>query len=531
LASSAQVSPQTSNEDRLFREARSREATLRHEIDAMTPGRPDTALLARARTLVGAYEDIASLFPRSGPIGDDALWLGATLAADSFWEFGEAGDRDLALRMYSTLTTRYPGSPLASQVPGQTQRLLAAPPAPTPPAASVFRAPTPTATATTAPLPGAQPVLLTVIRREVLPDALRVTIELDGEATFHDAQVDGTSRLALDLHNARPAEALRDAAQVFPDGVVRRIRVSGLPGMTARVILDLSGRPAHTTYALYNPYRVVIDFARETLANRQSRPEKPASPEPSASASRNTGGGFSLSRQLGLGVARVVIDPGHGGHDPGALADGLSEADLVLDLALRLERRLARQPGIEVVLTRRTNVFVPLEARTAMANREAADLFLSIHANASEDERLRGVETYFLNFAPTPAAEAVAARENAAASGTMSQLPDIVRAIALNDKIDESRDFASLVQAAMWERLKRANKGVRDLGVKQAPFVVLVGATMPSVLAEVSFVTNPQEAALLRGSVYREQIAEALFNGVVRYQKSLKAAARTVSSR
>jgi N-acetylmuramoyl-L-alanine amidase len=243
----------------------------------------------------------------------------------------------------------------------------------------------------------------------------------------------------------------------------------------------------------------------------------------------NGRGGFSLSRQLGLGVARIVIDAGHGGYDPGAMNDGVSEADVVLDVAMRLERLLVQQPGVEVVLTRRGNVYVPLEERTAMANRAGADLFLSIHANASEDDRARGIETYFLNFAPNPAAEAIAARENAASARTMRQLPDIVKAIALNNKIDESRDFASLVQSAMMERLKRGNGNVKDLGVKQAPFMVLIGATMPSILAEISFLTNPQEAVLLRGTPYRQQIAEALFNGVMRYQRSLKTDATVAS--
>jgi len=174
------------------------------------------------------------------------------------------------------------------------------------------------------------------------------------------------------------------------------------------------------------------------------------------------------------------------------------------------------------VLTRRGNVYVPLEERTAMANRAGADLFLSIHANASEDDRARGIETYFLNFAPNPAAEAIAARENAASARTMRQLPDIVKAIALNNKIDESRDFASLVQSAMMERLKRGNGNVKDLGVKQAPFMVLIGATMPSILTEISFITNGPEASLLKAEKYRQQLAEALLTGITRYQQSLK---------
>jgi N-acetylmuramoyl-L-alanine amidase len=231
--------------------------------------------------------------------------------------------------------------------------------------------------------------------------------------------------------------------------------------------------------------------------------------------------GFSIARQLGLGVSRIVIDPGHGGHDPGAKGKSETEAELVLDVAQRLKRLLEAVPGVEVVLTRETDDFVPLQERTAIANRENADLFLSIHANASDSLLARGVETYFLNFANTLSAGQVAARENAASGQAMSALPDLVKSIALHNKLDESRDFATLVQAAMIERLRPLNKTIRNLGVKQAPFVVLIGASMPSVLAEISFITNPQEARLLKSDNYRDRIAEALFNGVRKYQASL----------
>ena len=173
-------------------------------------------------------------------------------------------------------------------------------------------------------------------------------------------------------------------------------------------------------------------------------------------------------------------------------------------------------------MTRDTDVFIPLEERTAIANREGADLFLSIHANASRSSAARGVETYFLNFASNPEASAVAARENSASARAMHSLPEIVRAIALNNKIDESRDFADIVQRSMVRKLGTRNMQLRDLGVKQAPFVVLIGAAMPSVLAEISFVTNKQEGQLLKTGAYRQQIAEALFDAVVRYQQSLK---------
>ena len=243
---------------------------------------------------------------------------------------------------------------------------------------------------------------------------------------------------------------------------------------------------------------------------------------PERPAARNSNGGFSIARQLGLGVSRIVIDAGHGGHDPGAQARGVVEAELVLDVALRVEKLLQKVPGVEVVLTRRTDEFIALQERTAIANREGADLFLSIHANASPSAQVHGIETYFLNFASNLSAAAVAARENAASGQGMNALPDIVKAIALNNKLDESRDFATQIQHTMVEHLRSSNKTIKDLGVKQAPFVVLIGASMPSVLAEIGFLTNPQEAKLAKSNGYRQRIADALFEAIKKYQTSLK---------
>ena len=177
---------------------------------------------------------------------------------------------------------------------------------------------------------------------------------------------------------------------------------------------------------------------------------------------------------------------------------------------------------MEVVLTRRTDDDVGLEERTDIANRQSADLFLSIHANASAIATARGIETYFLNFALNRQAEAVAARENAPSGKTMNSLPGIIKAITLNSKLNESRDFAALVQRSLVRGLAPSNKGLKDLGVKQAPFMVLIGAAMPSVLAEISFVTNRQEARLLKSGAYRQKIAESLMAGVLKYQQALK---------
>jgi N-acetylmuramoyl-L-alanine amidase len=345
------------------------------------------------------------------------------------------------------------------------------------------------------------------------------------------------------------------------------------------VVLDVAGISSYSVYPLYSPYRLVIDCIRARPESREgaaaagpatapapvvppvlvgrslvpesaralptlvpatgsilvgARGQNSAAPLPSTDSApaapltparpptTTLAGGFSIARQLGLGVSRIVIDPGHGGHDPGATGRGTNEADLVLDIALRLEQLLAKVPAIEVVLTRRTDTYVPLQERTLIANRENADLFLSIHANASPNMLARGVETYILNFASNRNAEAVAARENAASGQPMGALPDLVKAIALNNKLDESRDFATYVQRAMIARLKGPNRNIKDLGVKQAPFVVLIGAAMPSVLAEVSFLTNEQEVRLVKGSAYRQRIAEALFDAIRNYQTSLK---------
>ena len=218
-----------------------------------------------------------------------------------------------------------------------------------------------------------------------------------------------------------------------------------------------------------------------------------------------------------------MIDPGHGGHDPGTIGrGGLMEKDLVLDVSLRLEKMVREGLGAEVVMTRSSDVFIPLEERTAVANTRSADLFLSVHANASRNPTARSIETYFLSFAQNPHAESVAARENAISSATLKDLQGLVKAITLNSKIDESRDFATSVQEAMVQHQR--SQGVLDRGVHTAPFYVLIGANMPSVLAEIAFVTNPDDEKRLRTPEMREEIAKSLFKGVRAYLESLNRA-------
>jgi len=238
--------------------------------------------------------------------------------------------------------------------------------------------------------------------------------------------------------------------------------------------------------------------------------------QPTASGDR------SLIRALGLKIGKIVIDPGHGGHDTGTIGpNGLEEKDLVLEVGRRLGKLLETRLGAEVVYTRRNDTFIPLETRTAIANQERADLFISIHANSSRDPDARGVETYYLNFSSSPGALEVAARENAVSEKSIYELQDLVKKIALKEKIEESREFAGDVQESLHSGLAAKSPAIRNRGVKKAPFIVLIGANMPSILAEISFVSNPTDEHRLRTSDYRQRIAESLYRGIAKYAQGL----------
>ena len=238
--------------------------------------------------------------------------------------------------------------------------------------------------------------------------------------------------------------------------------------------------------------------------------------KPTASGDR------SLIRTLGLKIGKIVIDPGHGGHDTGTIGpNGLEEKDLVLEVGRRLGKLLETRLGAEVVYTRKDDTFIPLETRTAIANQQRADLFISIHANSSHDPDARGVETYYLNFTSSPDALEVAARENAVSEKSIYELGDLVKKIALREKIEESHEFASDVQSSLHSGLAAKSPAIRDRGVKKAPFIVLIGANMPSILAEISFVSNPTDERRLETSEYRQRIAESLYRGIAKYVDGL----------
>jgi N-acetylmuramoyl-L-alanine amidase len=415
------------------------------------------------RATLAAYDAVVRRFPTSSYV-DNALWEGARIAREAFEWYIQEQDRSAARRMLALLVSDYPSSPLVPKAREALYRLDAHP------APSERPAP-PTSTHPVSPKPpGGEPAKVSPpkpARRAPLLQAHRLPSPWGVLPGYEPFKSEWPRSQNVEPYSP-PAES-RSIDAVAPGSVP-------LPAPKA--------------------------------------PPLPAAPR----------GPVSLARQLGLGASRIVIDPGHGGHDPGALGAGISEADIVLDIALRLES-LLNTAGVEAVLTRRTDEFVPLDRRPAVATREQADLFLSIHVNASRVRSARGIESYVLNFATDPDAEAVAARENASTTHTMSNLPEIVRAITLNNKLDESRRFAALIQRTLAAQLNTSNTGLRDHGVKQAPFVVLIGAEMPSVLVEVGFITSPQEGRLLMSAGYRQRIAQALFDAVRGYQRSLKSAA------
>ncbi len=567
-----------------YEAARTREAQVRAAAEKVAPSAPTPEIdevVRPVRRVMTDYENLVRRYPTSG-YSDNALLQAAGLSQFLYSRFGRSADRVTAENYYGWLIREYPTSrfraqartavrTLAVTVPAsRIARSATAPaaastvtpppsrpvPVPAPAAADGAAAPRAAVSPSPLPTPGVPAIAtLHAVDRAVLDTAVRITLSLDRETPFSHERLDGPPRAFIDLFGATVAESLVDAVIPVDGDAVRQVRVGQRAG-AARVVLDLDGATPVSVFTLYNPYRIVIDAERKRVATpvAATAPVVPvavdaapsvqlvdegeldimpavavatdaalaAAPAPAPEVpDANTDGTFSLSRQLGLGISRIVIDPGHGGHDPGTLTPGSSEARLVLDVALRLEKLLVAE-GFDVVLTRRTNVFVPLEQRPAIANREGADLFLSIHANASRNRKARGVEVYYLSFASNPEAEAVAARENSTSAGGMHNLPGIVRAIALNNKLDESRDLAGMVQKALASHLARSNAGLPNRGVKKAPFVVLIGAQMPAILAEIGFITNQQEAALIKTPAYRQKIAESLQAAVLQYQRALK---------
>jgi N-acetylmuramoyl-L-alanine amidase len=396
------------------------------------------------------------------------------------------------------------------------------------------------------------------IRAAFSNDMTRVVLDVNDVTEYSAFLLPNPYRLIIDIHGGPPLLVAKDPVVNQEEVPAPRTAVVGktMPGKpvpntvatksatTTTDVAALSDQPGKveaTSVPTSRPIAAVVPGAgsrEEGVGSRQQSGADSSSVSggkrskkgktavdpavPARAAVPTADGQTSLVRALGLKIGRIVIDAGHGGHDSGTLGvDGLEEKDVVLDVALRLGKILHDRLGAEIIYTRSDDTFIPLETRTAIANKAQADLFLSIHANSSPDASARGVETYYLNFTSSPDALETAARENAVSDQSIHQLSDLVKKIALKDKIEESREFAGDVQQGLYGGLQKGNAGLKDRGVKKAPFVVLIGANMPSILAEISFVTNEKDARQLQEPEYRERVAESLYKGVAKYAGGL----------
>jgi N-acetylmuramoyl-L-alanine amidase len=423
------------------------------------------------------------------------------------------------------------------------------------------------------------------ISAKALQNSTRVTIELDGSVQYISGRIANPDRIYFDLHAARLTPLLAHSKIKTDGTILSAVRVAQNPSGIVRVVLDVNGVADYSASLLNNPSRLVIDLytngapvqiakvsdgageidpsENATATEKPSGKAQPAATSATKSAKAETNdvgnampqpksklglapvgksssgkpdlvqpastpqptrdGQSTLTRALGLKIGRIVIDAGHGGHDTGTIGPtGLMEKDLCLDVALRLGKIIQqRLPGADVVFTRSDDTFIPLEERTHIANEAKADMFISIHANSSQDTGARGIETYYLNLRGSPEAMEVAARENATDDQGIHELQDLVKQIARTEKIDESKEFAGDVQDSLSKRIQKTARTVKNRGVRKAPFVVLIGADMPSILTEISFLSNPADEKMLKQPEHRQRVAEGIYQGVASYLQSL----------
>jgi N-acetylmuramoyl-L-alanine amidase len=393
---------------------------------------------------------------------------------------------------------------------------------------------------------------------ETQRDVTRVVLDLEGPVEFTTSQLENPNRLMIEIHapgHVPAAPKLESATLTQSPQPASPVRESTNPverrTFQPPVIPKAQQRPADVALLDAPPAIEATPPKAASIASASPRIPAPATPRPGRAsaavlakatpppsattttpsslvsdlpvpARRNSSGDRSMVRVLGLKVGRIVLDAGHGGHDTGTIGPGgLAEKDLVLDVTRRLGALIDERLGAEVIYTRNDDTFIPLERRTEIANDAKADLFLSIHANSSPLRTAAGVETYYLSFTTAKTALDVAARENASSEKSIYELQDLLQKIALKDKVDESHDFATRVQDALYSASVKTNPRARDRGVRKAPFVVLIGASMPSVLAEIGFISNTHDENLMSRPEHRQRIAEALYKGLASYAATL----------
>lgn len=365
--------------------------------------------------------------------------------------------------------------------------------------------------------------LVREIRHWSSPNYTRVVIDIDGEVQYRSGRLHNPDRLYFDLFGAQLAPKLQGRSLEVADHIVSGVRAAQNQREVVRVVMDIGAIREYHVFTINNPYRLVIDVVGTTGGTMVQAPRPAPIPRPEAidpERSRVRTEPPATSKRLSSAREHrwhVVIDAGHGGKDPGAIGfSGLIEKDVVLDIAKRLRDLMQQEPQWRVTLTRDTDIFIPLEERTAMANANGADLFVSIHANAAERSDAYGIETYFLDLATDEQSMHVAARENATPLSKVNDLQHILRDLLMTSKRNESSLLAGSVQRAMVQA-PGVGKNGRDLGVKHAPFLVLMGAEMPSILVETGFISHPGEERKLADPKYRAQAARAIFEGIKDY--------------
>ena len=370
-------------------------------------------------------------------------------------------------------------------------------------------------------------VAVTELKHWSTPDYTRISIALEKEVRFEAHKI--PSRLYLDIAGAKTSPGIKDLN--IGDGLLKSVRIAQYRASTVRVVLDLDSIKDYKIFTMSEPFRIIVDVKgerRQEITSGKKEVIEAAKPEPAPlekeKATEKARPAEKSKQPFKPGkIRRIVVDPGHGGHDPGAMSPtGTREKDIVLQIGLKLSQKIREELGIDVVMTRSTDVFIELQERTAIANKVGADLFVSIHANASLNHNANGIETYYLNLAKTEKAAQLAAKENGTTLEKVSVLQAVLFDLMANYKLNDSAHLADEVQKALHKKAQTGYPTVKNLGVKQGPFYVLVGATMPSILVETAFVSNERDEAKLKDPAYQDLTAEGILSGIKGYIASLK---------
>jgi N-acetylmuramoyl-L-alanine amidase len=362
------------------------------------------------------------------------------------------------------------------------------------------------------------------------PEYTRIVINADQDRSFshHLLEKDPGlnipfQRLYVDIPQALLGKGVPEHTPINDD-LLKQARAGQYQPHTVRVVVDIKSFESYKIFSLKDPFRIVIDVwgKNGTAADPDQtgvRTAETGDPVKTTPMTTDNLKSSDIARQLALGVQKIVIDPGHGGSDPGApgYIKGVWEKDIVLKLAHNLAHKLRERLNCTVILTRDSDTKLTLEERTAIANTQRADLFISLHTNAARNKKLAGIETYLLNLATDEQAIAVAARENATSKKNISDLEFILSDLMKHAKIGESTRLANDVHRSLVQGMKQKYPKVNDLGVKQAPFYVLLGARMPAILIETSFISNKLECERLLDPAYQDMLCHAIATGVQEY--------------